>query len=134
MDNFDLLAARFHVSEWLMNERIGWADEKYDEGLREKGVEELRRWAQDDESGLDETLGMGLYWATFVENYLQRIALQGLDTQQGKQALGKLIVTLTSLAEAAKVAFGPFPKPGVSSGTIEEWTHDGDHTRVNLPD
>lgn len=52
-------------------------------------------------------------------NYIKRAVMFGLDTSQGRQALGKAIVTLTHVLETAVEQYGPMPRPGVPSGVIE---------------
>ena len=58
-------------------------------------------------------------WDVFIGNYLRRAQLFGLDTPQGRQALGKTVVTLMHCLETAVDVFGPMPAPGVPSGVIE---------------
>jgi hypothetical protein len=58
-------------------------------------------------------------WNDWAGNYIMRAAMFGLATPQGRQALGKAIVTLIHVLETAVVEFGPMPKPGVPSGVVE---------------
>lgn len=57
-----------------------------------------------------------------VVNYLNRALRQGSNTPQGRQLLGKAIVTLLDYTEQAIIYQGSMPKPGVPSGEIIEWT------------
>lgn len=59
-------------------------------------------------------------WHDWAGNYVKRAAMFGLNTPQGRQALGKAIVTLIHVLETAVEEFGPMRKPGVPSGVIEE--------------
>ena len=60
-------------------------------------------------------------WNDWAGNYLLRAVRFGLETPQGRQALGKTIVTLTHVLETAIELWGPMPAPGVASGEIQEW-------------
>lgn len=57
----------------------------------------------------------------FVRNYLKRVELFGVDTLQGKQALGKAAVTLMDFVERTMEIHGEFPQPGLPSGEIQPW-------------
>ncbi len=58
-------------------------------------------------------------WHDWAGNYIKRAVLFGLDTPQGRQALGKAIVTLMHVLETAVEEYGPMPRAGVPSGVIE---------------
>lgn len=60
------------------------------------------------------------YWIQQFDSYIQRLPLFGLDTPQGIQAACKLAATVVALCEHLAAEHG-LPKPGVPSGTIEEW-------------
>lgn len=65
------------------------------------------------------------YWMQQFDSYLQRIPLFGIDTPQGAQATLKLAATAIACAEHISERLeNKIPKPGVSSGVIEEWSHD----------
>lgn len=100
--------ARTDVNVWLYRERALYADKKYDDEKRHEGVRLMAT----------EGLG-GEYWDVFLTNYWSRAKLLDVSTPQGRQALGKLIVTFHAALEAAVVAFGPMPEPGVPSGEIK---------------
>jgi hypothetical protein len=106
-----LIATKMNVAEWIKLERAEHAETKYGEGLpgRVALVDEMR------------TEGFGGGWEGFIGNYLKRVELFGLDTPQGRQALGKAAVTLIHMLETAVLVHGPMPKPGVPSGEIQEW-------------
>lgn len=89
------------VINWLYIEREKYQPEKFDYATeKDKPVE---------------------YWIQQFDSYIQRLPIFGLDTQQGAQAALKLAATAVALCEHIANA-GKLPKPGVSSGTIEEWT------------
>lgn len=60
------------------------------------------------------------YWIQQFDSYIQRLPVFGLDTPQGHQAALKLCATTLALCEHLCDKIVP-PRPGVSSGTIEEW-------------
>lgn len=61
-------------------------------------------------------------WTRQFDNYIGRLSIFGLDTMQGKQAALKLAATAVALCEHLAES-GTLPKPGVSSGIIEEWNN-----------
>lgn len=61
------------------------------------------------------------YWVQQFDSYIQRLPIFGLDTPQGVQAALKLAATAVALCEHL-ANLERLPKPGVSSGTIEEWS------------
>ncbi len=113
-----------HVAAWLEAERTDYADEKWDS---ETG-EALNRDARENPKMLPDSPGSDgppINIDVFIFNYLGRIHLCGLDATPGRQAMGKLIVTLTDHLERAVDAHGPMPLPGVPSGEIQEWDNGG---------
>ncbi len=60
-------------------------------------------------------------WDDWAWNYVRRATMFGLDTPQGRQALGKAASTLVHVMETAVDRHGPMPAPGVPSGVIEDW-------------
>lgn len=105
---------REHLLDWIREERSNYADGKYEEGgdIRYKLVLDM------SDNGIDENSE----WYVFISNYLRRAQLFGANTVKGRQALGKLIVTLMHALETSIVLNGPMPKPGVSSSEdIQEW-------------
>lgn len=110
-ERLKVLATRMNVAEWIATERREHADVKYGEGTEAKALVDK----QFEDEGLgDDSLN-------FILNYLKRAELFGMHTPQGKQAMGKLIVTCTAYLERAVMLHGPMPKPGVPSGEIQEW-------------
>jgi hypothetical protein len=97
--------AREQVAKWIATERAEYADTKYSEEAeaRHKLILETQNFGLDGE------------WMVFIGGYLKRAQLQGLDSLQGRQALGKAIVTCMHALETAVQYHGPMPKPGVSS-------------------
>lgn len=111
--NLKRLAIRMNIQQWIAHERIQYADKKYD-----RNGEVWHRLLLDMANyGLAEE---GEWWG-FITNYLKRAHLLGLDNPSGRQALGKLIVTLLSCMDAAIEVSGDLPRPGVPSGQIEMW-------------
>lgn len=108
---FAKIAAKINASDWIRLERQAHADVKYaaDTASYEQIVKEL---VENGLSGDNEV---------FLLNYLKRAQLFGLDTPQGRQALGKLTVTCIAYLEYAIEHIGPMPEPGVPSGEIREW-------------
>lgn len=98
--------AREELQAWIVTERATYADIKFSDENRAFLIKAMR----------EEKLGP--IWMGFIGNYLKRAELFGLDTLQGRQALGKTIVTLLHCLETAIDEFGPMPAPGVSSGEI----------------
>lgn len=61
------------------------------------------------------------WWFDYIERYLDRARMQGVGTVQGRQALGKALVTTHSMLETSCLVNGAMPEPGVPSGEINEW-------------
>ncbi len=100
--------SRLALKQWLLQERSRYADVKYDsDGDNRQRLKEAMR---------DE--GYAPTWANFVDNYLKRVEVFGLDTPAGRQAMVKAIVTLMHCLETAIEVHGRMPKPGVPSGEI----------------
>lgn len=61
-------------------------------------------------------------WYNHVYSYLQRAHQFGLDTPEGRQALGKVLTSGVHCLETAVEEFGDMPRPGRSStDPLEEW-------------
>ena len=54
-------------------------------------------------------------WDEWVEQYVHRAMTLGLDTQRGRVALAKGIMTATRVLEQAIVEYGGLPQGGVPS-------------------
>lgn len=104
------------LMEWIKLERTNYADVgKYAPGSpgRVMLIEAMK------------TEGFGQTWSNFIYNYLFRAEKQyGLDTQQGRQAMGKAIVSLLHCLETACWVYGDMPRPGMPSGEVEPWMTD----------
>jgi hypothetical protein len=100
-----------HVLAWVHLERSQHANTKYADGL-----EARNRLIEAMQEG-----GFHADWERFIESYLDRVRLVGLDTPQGRQAMGKAIVTMMHCLETAVECFGEMPMPGTPSGTVQEW-------------
>lgn len=100
--------SRLQLLMWLTAERQRYSDVKYSD-------------KKECDSHIQEDGGIGddsWYWG-FIGNYLKRAQLMGLDQPNGRQALGKAIVTLMDALESSIRVFGPMPQPGVPSGEID---------------
>lgn len=108
----EVARSRAHVLSWVSQERNLYADaDKFKEG--NPGRDMIREY-------LAEGFGDDAY--SFLLNYLGRARLFGIDTPQGRQAMGKSLVTLTHFLETVVELHGPMPEPGHSSGEIHEWS------------
>ncbi len=97
------------VRKWVADERHLYADQKWHEGSNEAHA--IQRMATNDQQ----------WWFDYIERYLNQARLQGLDSIQGRQALGKAIITCYSTLETSCLVYGPLPEPGVPSGEINKW-------------
>lgn len=102
------LAAKIQVQDWVAQERRHYADVKWSGKNKVTNLEKMA------------TEGISPYWMGFIGNYLRRAEMFGLDTLQGRQALGKALVTITACLEDAVLIHGKMPVPGVASGHIVE--------------
>ena len=102
------MTIRQDVLAWIEQERDQYADVKYaqDGDNRARLIDAMR------EEGLGDT------WMNFILNYLKRAELLGVQSAQGRQALGKAIVTCMHALETSIEIFGPMPVPGVPSGEV----------------
>ncbi len=73
----------------------------------------------------------GWWFHNGIVNNWGRIRLYGVRQANGRQAAAKIITTLVHMLEIAIVQYGPLPKPGLSSGNIEEWDGATLPTREN---
>lgn len=102
------MAARLAVAQWVARERVEYADVKYAEDSANR---EMLIQAMADKDFMR--------WLDFLNNYIRRAELFGLDTLQGRQALGKAAVTALHTLETAVMVHGPMPEPGVASGDLD---------------
>jgi Domain of unknown function (DUF4406) len=72
--------------------------------------------ADDDRLTSNGPFGVESPYFTRVGNYVERARIFGLDTMNGRQALGKAAATLAGWLESAVRLYGPMPQPGVPSG------------------
>jgi len=102
---------RAQALRWLEQESEAYAQgQKYAQGSGNRDM--IAGYVRDGMN--DELFGFPL-------NYLKRASMFGLDTPQGRQALGKAAATLIDYMAHAIEIHGPMPKPGFSSGEIQEW-------------
>lgn len=92
-----------YVRQWLTRERE-YTIAKFGLDLDDRHVKEFGKDFFDQ------------WWEQQFDNYLHRAKVLGLDTPGGRQALAKFVATGVGMLEAAVRAYGPLPKPGVSSG------------------
>lgn len=100
------------VERWITEERRLYADQKWDS----PGAFAAHVAAVKSEPPTT--------WDEWAGNYMRRAVLFGLSTPQGRQAMGKTIVTLIDYLESAVNLWGPMPAPGVPSGEIQLWDDD----------
>lgn len=90
--------ARRRIRIWLRQERP-YADSK---------------WPPDRE--IDVLTGdTAMPWANWVSQYLGRATILGLETERGRVALAKAIMTATRVLEEAVARYGPLPPGGTPS-------------------
>lgn len=106
-DKLKFLASRIAVGNWLHDERYKYADTKYND-----------KNEVDYHMQVDSGIGENSWYEGFIGNYFKRAQLFGLNTPQGRQALGKMIVTCLDALESSVRVFGPMPRAGVPSGEI----------------
>ena len=83
-----------HVIAWLASEKRDYAAAKWS-------------WPDAAKAHRDCVVGSGpTTWHDWAGNYIKRAAMFGLDTPQGRQALGKTVITLIHVLETA-VEFWP---------------------------
>lgn len=105
--------SRVEVAGWIARERSAYADAgKYKEGSLGRNL--IRVYLAGDNASQAAAL-------QFVFSYLDRAERFGLDTHQGRQALGKAVVAAMHILETAVELHGPMPLPGVPSGDIQKW-------------
>lgn len=95
--------------DWYLQE-VDYADNKFGD-----------QRAGHDAAMLADGFGPDGFWFRQVFQYADRARLFGMDTLQGRQALAKLVMTAMGAVESAIRVHGHMPKPGLSSGYIEDW-------------
>lgn len=104
------MSGRVSVRRWLLWERRLYADIKWWEGSnRADAIAHMRDDADDG------------WWLDYVRTYLSRAEQMGLASPQGRQQMGKAIVTALSCLETAVEVHGPMPRPGAPSGEVQPW-------------
>ena len=95
----DVALSRLVLRQWIIQERK-YADSKYpdkighhNQVMQEGGIE---------------------WFLPFITNYLSRAKTLGLDTERGRQALGKAITTAMDCLETAIRVHGGMPPGGAS--------------------
>lgn len=117
-------AEREHLYRWIVGEEEYVAG-KFDD----------QRPDHDDEMR-DSHLNPEGFWFRQIVQYYDRariffneaLSLEEGDPhrremeQRGQQALAKAMMTAKGCVESSIRVYGPLPKPGLSSGNVEEWT------------
>lgn len=86
------------VSDWLDDER-GYAEAKWPTGTVDNSITPDR-------------------YKEWVEQYMSRALVLGLDTSLGRQALAKSLRTLLAWVESTVRTFGSLPPGGLPSGEL----------------
>lgn len=111
------LAAAMNVSTWLATERSEYAQAdkwtRIGEDVRGPVAPLIEKGGDATTEALD-----------FVRMYLHRAQQLGIETPNGRQVLGKAIVTAQQALCAAVQYHGPMPAPARPSGEIEQWVRD----------
>ena len=105
---------RLHVATWIKTEREQYADRKYEVGGD--------AWWDRLNDIKDNGLSLDSTEMVLLTNYLKRAELLGIDNLAGRQAFGKFVVTATAILERIVTVHGDMPKPGLTTGEVEEWT------------
>lgn len=118
-------AEREHLYEWIVGEE-GYVAGKFDD----------QRDGHDDAMRTHHLEPEGFWFRQIVQYYDRaRLAFAGADEMElegdheaarqlrmrGQQALAKAMMTAKGAVESSIRVFGPMPKPGLSSGYVEEW-------------
>lgn len=112
---------RMHLYRWINGEEAyvaGKFDDQrdgHDETLAEHDIE--RFWVRQVVQYYDRA-NQFLRAAAAAEDVLDARYLE----QKAQQAMAKAMMTAKGMVESSIRVFGPLPKPGVPSGTIEKWT------------
>lgn len=104
------IEARAQLRQWIQLERERYADVvkfSEDADIRQALIVEMSNTGQFADR-----------WVDFGLNYVRRAQLLGANTPQGRQAMGKAIVTFMHMLETALATFGNMPEPGHPSGEI----------------
>lgn len=96
MTDNDRSLARRRIRTWMNQERP-YADSK---------------WPDEHAVLVGDT---AMPWDVWVAQYATRATTLGLDTERGRVALAKAIMTATRVLEQAVVEYGPLPRGGVPS-------------------
>jgi hypothetical protein len=107
----EMKRARTQVNVWVERERVLYADKKWNDSTHDPLIDDLKENPHQNTDGPRQYLD-------WIDDYINRAKMFGLDSLQGRQALGKAIVTLHHMLESAVVAFGDMPLAGFPSGEI----------------
>lgn len=108
----DRMEIRHYVDSWVREELAAYADQKWNDRDANDG-----RWS--------EGFMPGAFWRDFIDQYLHRAAVLGIDNPGGRQALLKALVTVHEATVSMLMEFGSAPAPGYPSGEFVEWTVPG---------
>lgn len=118
-------AERAHLYRWIAEEEeyvAGKFDDQrqgHDDSLREDGMDSMGFWFRQITQYYDRA-------RVFLEEARRCRADGDLETARqlelrGQQALAKGFMTAKGCVESSIRVFGGLPKPGLSSGYVEEW-------------
>jgi hypothetical protein len=97
-----------YVEDWLDEELRMYVYQKFNQLV---DAEHIKEFMQPANGGRSEG-----WWTQQLDNYYHRAAVLGLDTPNGRQALGKFVATAICMLVATVDVYGELPKPGVPSG------------------
>jgi hypothetical protein len=122
-------ATRRHILKWIREEIAKYL---YQPGAKYKDMQaqyETQDATWKSEGGFDE------FWLPLISNYLSRAqdAFASNQPARGQQALAKCTTVLIDCMESSIREYGPLPKPGLPSGTIEPW-YDPSYIQHTDPD
>lgn len=113
LERGDEIRSRQQLRMWIGRERAVYADQSPKYGAE---TETRRQLIQDMREQ-----GFGERHVDLCLQYVKRAQVLGAETHQGRQAMGKAIVSLMHLLETAICVHGDMPEPGHPSGEIKEW-------------
>lgn len=136
-------AEREHLYRWISEEEdyvAGKFDDQrdhHDKSLIEEGMNDEGFWFRQIVQYLDrarisfqaaaEFRNIARQYGTSMTNAEHRARskkyaeMARIQEMKGQQALAKAMMTTKGAVESSIRVFGPLPKPGVSSGNVEEW-------------
>ena len=137
-------AERLHLYQWIAEEEnyvAGKFDDQrdgHDESLISEGMNDEGFWFRQIVQYLDRAriaFQAAHEFRNIAEQYSKSVTseehraksnryseMARMQEMKGQQALAKAMMTTKGCVESSIRVFGPLPKPGLSSGNVEEWT------------